>query len=282
MSSSHLTLDDAIEMFRPLGYEVIRPCGSGGFKQVFEAVHLDNRIALKVFSQDADFRAGREIDIMSSLSSPYIARVFDYSRGSRGIRPYISEEFISGQSLGERMALEDFDLKKTIRILDDILKALLVCEQNRIVHRDIKPGNIMLRENDQAILTDFGLARPLDISTVTGSGIIVGTIEYASPECLEYSSSNLDSTSDLFSLGITAYYMLSKNHPFIRGFSTDRNKHFIEMQNNTAIPISTLMPNLPPRVSKFIMKLIEKDRYRRIPSVEIAKEMLDEIKDGLA
>lgn len=199
-----ITLDRAKGMYAPLGYDIIDEISTkGGFKQVFLAMYKGNKVAFKVLHmpnvQDyarLEIRIPREATIMASLNSPYIAKLIDYSNGGLNHEPYLAEEYIEGSSLAEELKKGQMNRPTLFKLIDDIFQALLICTEHRIVHRDLKPDNIMLRTDGTAVLTDFGLARPLDDSTITVSGMVIGTIRYAAPEFLGYTTGNMDETSE--------------------------------------------------------------------------------------
>jgi eukaryotic-like serine/threonine-protein kinase len=278
--------EQANAMYNRLGYQVDQFVGSGGFKQVFLAHYEGRPVALKVLDLDQgayranlEFRAQREAQSMASIDSPYVAKIIDFNLGGLQHRAYIAEEFISGISLLERMTQGLPTNTEAIQWMDDIFHALMACASRTIVHRDVKPGNILLRENGQAVLTDFGLARLIDDSTITASGILIGTLMYAPPELIQFNSDLLDETIDLFSFGILCYEMFSGEHPFITDTVSSRDEALKKMLYETAIPLSQKNAGVSEDLSRLVMTLIRRERSDRYPSVERAYNKFKQIRN---
>jgi serine/threonine protein kinase len=271
-------------MYEGLGYQVEEEIGSGGFKQVFRAKYKGQTVALKAMhleGSDLDIRARREVKLMTEINSLYIAKIIDFNFGSKDYEAYITEEYISDVSLWNRLEESSLTTQEAMNITDNIFQALLECASRRIVHRDVKPSNILLRDSGDAVLTDFGLARPQDESTMTPWGIEIGTFPYAPPEFIRYDSQLIDQTSDVFSLGIIIYMLLTGKHPFISAGQMEREQRVREMLEATAIPPHDENPSINVKFSKFVMKLIERERANRYPTTEYAyqrfKKVLEEL-----
>lgn len=266
-----ITLEAARAMYAPLGYEILSELTTkGGFKQVFLANYKDIKVAFKVLHvpKDRDFarleiRVPREATIMASLDSPYIAKLIDYNFGGLNHEAYLAEEYIEGSSLAEHLKKARLNKQQLFQLIDEIFQALTVCAKHRIVHRDLKPDNIMLRPNGTAVLTDFGLARPLDDSTITVTGMVIGTIPYAAPEFLGYTTGTMDETSDLFSLGIIIYEIITGRHPFIptKGYGAEEQIRL--MREAVALPPHEIDNSIPLDFSQFVMRLLRRDRGER-------------------
>ncbi len=273
-----MKLEEAQSMYKGLGYQVEKEIGSGGFKQVFRATYeATHSVALKIMhleGSDLDIRARREVKLMTEISSPYVAKIVDFNFGSKDYEAYIAEEYISDVSLLDRLKMSPpLNIREIIRITDNIFQALLKCAAKGIVHRDVKPNNLLLRPNGDAVLTDFGLARSSDDSTITPSGIEIGTYLYAPPEFIRTNSQSTDETSDLFSLGIILYMLLTNRHPFIQSIQgSSRDQKIQEMLTATAVTPHKENQSIPISLSKFVMKLIERQRASRYPSTQRAYE----------
>lgn len=276
-----LTTEQANEMYGFLGFTVYEIIGSGTFKQVFRADYRGSEIALKIMRLQGgqiEQRNRREIELMHEINSPYVAKVIDFNFGGLNYEPYVAEEYISGKSLDKWLKEDNLTLQNLLKIMDDIFKALLECASRNIVHRDVKPQNILIRANQDAVLTDFGLARPLNESTITASGITIGTVAYAPPEFIRYKSNQISQTSDLFSLGIMAYWILTATHPFIH---VDDIPYDIQMLENKAVPAHEIDNSIPIELSKFIMKLIRREPLDRYSSTHRAYTKFRKIYSGL-
>lgn len=264
-------------MYRNLGFEIQRVLDSGAFKTVFLAQYHGVPVALKVldvnrgeYRAQLEWRASREVRLMAGIDSPFVAKVFDFSLGGMQFDAYIAEEFIGGPSLRTKMDSGSIGYFEILDIMDDVFQALLVCasQPEPIIHRDVKPSNIMLRENGQAVLTDFGLARTKEDSTVTVSGMTIGTLKYAPPEFIHFNSGLLDDTSDLFSFGVMCYEMLTGEHPFITEEPVSREDAVRMMYETDPVPVHQKNAHVSVELSRLIMRLIRRQRGERYPSVE--------------
>jgi len=199
-------------------YSIGDKLGSGGMGTVYRAVDSRTRqtVALKVLhphlADDPDYvrRLQREARIAIELDCPYTVRVFDY--GQHGDQHYLAMEFVEGQTLAKLMAERGKLTPDQARtIATHIALALDAAHQKGIVHRDIKPGNILIDKDGTAKVADFGIARDTGSTTITKTGFFLGTVQYSSPEALV---GKTDIRSDIYSLGIVLYQMLSGRVPF--------------------------------------------------------------------
>ncbi len=209
------------------GYKVESTLGQGGMATVYLAVQesLERRVALKVMNSsltaDASFceRFLKEGKIIAQLSSySEIVTIFDI--GCAGANYYMAMEYISGANLKQRIS-HHTDLDKPLTIIKQIAGALGYAHARGFIHRDVKPANILFKEDGTAILTDFGIAKSLSSQTqLTQAGFTVGTPEYMSPE--QAVGQHMDARSDLYSLGIVLYEMLTGEKPYsgADGFAT--------------------------------------------------------------
>jgi len=249
----------------------------------FEATRDHERVALKVFSPDSDIvRIRREILAMMMVRSPYVVRLLEFQQR---ITPeqsvtYLLEEFIDGEELGDLLnAGTIYDANEAIPLLDKLLQGIEAIWVRRIVHRDIKPKNIMLRsETGDPVIIDFGIARHVELPSATPTAAIRGpcTPRYAPPEVLTNRKPEIDCKSDLFSLGIVAYVMLTGQHPHWRT-ELRLDDNIERMLRHTPIPPSDLKPAIPHKLSRLVLRLIQKDRYRRFKDATHAREWLSHV-----
>lgn len=205
-------------------YRVDAVIGTGAMGVVYRA--MDTRLherpcALKVLQpidDKAQARFDREVRVISMLSNPHVVKVSDTGRLDDG-RPYIVMELLEGESLSEALgAHQPLEPARAVRIIDGVLAALAEAHGKGVVHRDVKPGNVFLvQTNDgreQACLLDFGVAKPFDGSAqpLTAANVAIGTPRYMAPE--QFYGEPPDARSDLYSVGIVLYRMLSGSVPF--------------------------------------------------------------------
>ena len=249
-------------------YRLVEQVGQGGMATVYRA--LDTRtlreVALKVLSPtivgDKRFvrRFRREATLVTRLKHPNILPVLGYGE-SRGF-VYIVMPFIKGLTLHDYMNKRRLTDAESARWIGQVLAALDFAHRHGVIHRDVKPSNIMIDENGDALLTDFGLARMTEgTGTLTGS-MLMGTPAYVSPE--QGRGSRIDGRSDEYSLGIILYQIATGVLPF-EGNSPMATV-LMHLQE-AAIRPRRLNPDLSPLVEAVILKTLEKDPVRRFPSV---------------
>lgn len=257
-------------------YEILEQIGAGGMAFVYKAkCHLLNRIvAVKIlkpeFNDDEDFvkRFGVEAQSSASLSHPNIVSVYDV--GKEGDIYYIVMEYIDGTTLNKYIEKKGkLEWKEAIKIAIQICLAIQHAHKNFIVHRDIKPQNIMLSKDGRVKVTDFGIARATTAATITMSGSTLGSVRYFSPE--QARGGYVDEKSDLYSLGVVMYEMITGQPPFDGDAPVSIALKHIQ---NKAVPPSELVKKLPAGVNGIIMKAMEKDPGLRYGS---AGEMLDDM-----
>ena len=262
-------------------YEIIEKIGNGGMATVYKAkCHVLNRfVAVKIlrdeFTTDEEFIKRFEIEAQSaaSITHPNIVSVYDV--GNEGNLYYIVMELIQGKTLKEIIVEEKGALpwKWSINIAMQIASALEIAHKNNIVHRDIKPHNIIITEDGVAKVTDFGIAKAVSNSTITAFGTTIGSVHYFSPEHAR--GGFTDSKSDLYSLGVVMYEMLTGKVPF--DADTPVSVALKHMQEEPVMPLE-INPNIPSAVNNIILKALKKDSNERYAT---ATEMLQDLKRAL-
>jgi WD40 repeat protein/tRNA A-37 threonylcarbamoyl transferase component Bud32 len=259
-------------------YEVRGVLGKGGMAIVYRCYqpNLNREVAIKVMS--ARFiddtatveRFKREAFAIASLHHPNILTVFD--TGQFGDVPYIVTELLSGKTLRERLG-KPLDLNYASRILLQVASALDYAHENGIVHRDVKPSNVLLDQRDRAVLSDFGIVKLLNDRAnmhLTATGIGVGTPEYMSPE--QGMGEPLDGRSDQYSLGVMLYEMITGVTPF----RADTPIAILMAHVNRALPDPRQHNSeLPPEVVEILYKTLSKnpnDRYKTCTEFAMAFE----------
>ena len=200
-------------------YRILAPLGRGGMAAVYEAhdPSLDRRVALKVlpaeFLHDPAFaeRFGQEARVAAKLEHPHIVPIHAY--GIEGGRPWMAMRLVTGGSLAERVRRSPLSPGETAAVLRDVAAALDYAHARGVVHRDVKPANVLLDEAGRAYLADFGIARMLEGSSVaTATGVIQGTPSYMAPE--QAMGAKVDRLADVYALGVVAFECLTGRVPY--------------------------------------------------------------------
>ena len=272
-------------MKRILGdrYELGAMIGTGGMSDVFIAddLRLHRQVAVKVLrsdlARDPSFvtRFNKEALSVAALNHPGIVSVYDSGKEetASGVMPYIVMEYVEGKTLREIIHKgERFPLQRAVEIVEGILTALQYSHKNGIVHRDIKPGNIMITDSGDTKVMDFGIARALADSgaTLTSTWNIVGTAQYLSPE--QATGGQADARSDLYSVGCLFYELVSGKPPF----SGETPVAIAYQHVSTPLtPVTEIEPSLDPTLNNFFSVALAKDPNDRYQS---ANAMLKDLK----
>jgi serine/threonine-protein kinase len=265
-------------------YEIIEELGRGAMGIVYKAFdpNIDRWVALKVMhfgpgaqSEELKRRFKREAISAGRLKHPNIVAVHDADE-DRG-KPFIVVEYLEGSTLAQVIESESpLTLERVIGIVGQIGAALDYAHQHRVVHRDIKPLNIFLLENDQVKVADFGLAKLISASDLTQNGQIHGTFGYTSPE--QILGHEIDGRSDIFSLGIVTYEMLTGRKPY-----EEENVHYIISRTLDEKPLAfaTLDSELLPDVKEVLLKATAKDVNERYQTCSELRDSLKSIAQKL-
>ncbi len=248
---------------RSLGrYEITKLLGRGGMAAVFEAndTVLRRPVALKVlYSQYlADEalvqRFRREAIVAARLEHPNIVPIYDVGETEGSV--YIAMKLLSGRSLQDVLLEQTsaLPLERSLNIISQLAAALDYAHQHGVIHRDIKPGNVMLTANDHVVLTDFGIAKALDAPGMTGTGVIIGTPDYMAPEQIDAKQGPLDQRADIYALGVLTYRMLTGQRPF-DGSTTEVLMAHLSQQPPLA---SQHNPSLPPSIDQVVSRALAK------------------------
>ena len=262
-------------------YEIIEKIGNGGMATVYRATDkvLKRDVAVKIlrdeFTTDEEFIKRFEVEAQSAarLTHPNIVSIYDV--GVEDNFNYIVMELIRGKTLKEIILEEKGPLpwKWSVNVAIQIASALETAHRNNIIHRDIKPHNIIITEDGIAKVTDFGIAKAVSNSTITAFGTTIGSVHYFSPEHAR--GGFTDAKSDLYSLGVVLYEMVTGRVPF--DADTPVSVALKHMQEKPEEPIE-VNPNVPMAVNKIIMKALQKDTNLRY---QTATDMLDDLRKAL-
>lgn len=273
---------DSVLMSRIEGYLLVDLLGHGGMAAVYRAVPAETMdesqaVAIKLISRhlfsEPDFarRFQREVRAYQKLAHPNIVRVVSWREmDASGEPPYIILELVPGQTLGKAIPAQGMSWAQARPLLEQIFAAVAFAHRHGVVHRDLKPDNIML-DRSRIKVMDFGLARGHDASQLTATGTVLGTPAYMAPEQLSEGSSS--PAVDQYALGAVAYRVLSGRLPHE---ADDVMALFSKVLSAEPVPLQQYRPGLPPPVLKAVMRMLSRDPKDRFESVEEAWKALPE------
>ena len=266
-------------------YEVVMPLGAGGMGEVYRArdTRLDRAVAIKILpahlagSDEARQRFDREARAISSLSHPNICHLYDV--GEQQNISYLVMEYLEGETLADRLHRGPLPLEQVLKVGTEICQGLEKAHRSGVVHRDLKPGNIMLTKSG-AKLMDFGLAKPAIAAAgaspsqvsqptmsqpLTVEGEVVGTFQYMAPEQLE--GKEADARSDIFAFGAVLYEMITGKRAFEGKTTASTIAAILAAEPK---PISTIQPMLPPSLERVVKSCLAKDPDERLQTAHDA------------
>lgn len=262
-------------------YELFEKIGEGGMSVVYKAKDrlLNRYVAIKVlkpeFIKDQKFIESfrRESQAAASLSHPNIVNIFDV--GQEGNIHYIVMELVEGRTLSELIhETGPLPYQRVIELTKQIAAALSVAHKHQIIHRDVKPHNVLITSDGTAKITDFGIAKAMNSSTIvdTTGGGIMGSVHYFSPE--QARGGYVDEKSDIYSLGIVMYEMLTGRVPF----DGDNPVNIALMHiNSEMVPPSKLIAGIPPALERIVLKATDKYQTNRFASADELIQALDNL-----
>lgn len=257
-------------------YEIVKRLGVGGMGEVYlaEDTKLKRQVALKFlsarFSEDPVYRGRfiREAQAAARISHPNVITVYETNQFAERI--YIAMEYIEGKTLEDHIKTGSLNFSKRVEIARQICDGLKAAHDCGMIHRDLKPGNIMMTVSGRVIILDFGLARMMHTDSVDETGRIEGTIYYMSPE--QVSGSKLTCSTDIFSLGTLLYELITGRLPFV---AEDMNRVMYSILHETPIPPIEIRPDLPEWMNAMILKLLDKEPAARFADVDSLLEYMN-------
>jgi len=265
-------------------YEIIEDLGEGGMGRVYRAFDqkIKEAVALKLIRPEIGFntqaieRFRNELKIARKISHRNVCRMYDL--GEEGFLTYITMEYVSGEDL-KRFVKRAGQLTsgKAIFIAKQVAAGLTEAHRLGVIHRDLKPQNIMIDQDGNARIMDFGIARFVDSDKLTGSGVMIGTPEYMSPEQAELK--DVDKRTDIYSLGVVMYEMVTGQVPFEGETPLSIVMKHKSVQPRNVREINTMIPK---DLASIIAKCLEKDRAKRYQSAEEFIADLNSVERGLS
>lgn len=261
-------------------YRILERCGQGGMAEVYKGYHplIDRYVAVKVLrpalASDEEFRRRfqREATAVAAMRHPNIVQLYDF--GQIGERFYMAMEYIEGGTLRDRLrTLSEGNRRlppaEVVAIVRGIAAALDYAHQRGIVHRDVKPANVMFTRDGDPVLTDFGIARMLGEGSVTMAGVSIGTPDYMSPE--QARGEPATPASDIYSLGVMVYEMLTGRRPF----SAETPLGVIAQHLQGGFPSPrNVDPSFPKALESVLRRALAKEPAARYPTAgELAREL---------
>jgi hypothetical protein len=264
-------------------YQIVQLLGKGGMATVYKALdtRLERYVAIKVLhaaQEDETFliRFEREAKALAHLSHPHIVKVLDY--GDENGSPYLIMEYIGGGTLKDLMN-QPMPWQQASQILLPLTQALEYAHSLNIIHRDVKPANILITENGQPMLSDFGIAKTLGQQThtdLTGTGFGIGTPHYMAPE--QGFGRKLDGRADIYSLGVIMYEMITGKLPF----DADTPMAVVLMHATETPPLPReILPGIPEPVENVILRAMAKVPEDRFPSMASMGAALENLSRGV-
>jgi len=264
-------------------YEVLEELGKGGMGEVYRVKDekLDEEMALKVLKPEiAAFkgtieRFKNELKLARKIAHKHVCKMYDLNEEEE--TPYITMEYVKGEDLKSFIRAKGrLTQEEAIPIAKQVCEGLAGAHELGVIHRDLKPQNIMIDEKGNAKVMDFGIARSVEAAGVTQTGVMIGTPDYMSPEQAE--GEKADQRSDIYALGVILYEMVTGSVPF-KGDTA----FSVALKHKTKLPSDPkkLNPEASENLSRLILICMEKERERRYQSAEALLDDLRNIEDGL-
>ena len=284
MANSHDFQGQVQDAIGP-SYRILKELGGGGMSRVFlaEEVQVERKVVVKVLPPETSAsvsveRFEREIRMAARLQHPHVVPFL--TTGGRGDLLFYIMPYIEGESLRAKLAREgELPIPEAVRILRDVADALAMAHKQGIVHRDIKPDNILL-SGRHALVTDFGVAKAVEKSSGSGNltslGVALGTPAYMSPEQAT-ADPHTDHRADIYALGIVAYEMLCGRQPFEAGSAQAIIAAHVTQQPQ---PVERFRGNVPPALAALIMRCLEKKPADRPQSAEEVVQIVEAMGDS--
>jgi serine/threonine-protein kinase len=263
-------------------YSVLEKLGKGGMGEVYRMrdEKLDEVMALKVInpeiaaSQEVIERFKNELKLARKIAHKHVCKMYDLNEEEE--IPYITMEYVEGEDLKTSVKKERIAVDKALKIAKQVCEGLMEAHRLGVVHRDLKPQNIMIDKEGDAKIMDFGIARSVEAPGVTVTGMVIGTPDYMSPEQVE--GEEADQRSDIYSLGVVLYEMVTGRVPF-----EGKTPYSIALKHKSEAPKEPKVLNaqVPSDLNSVILRCMEKDREMRFQGAEGLLSELNKIEEGI-
>ncbi len=264
-------------------YQVIEELGRGGMGRVYKVfdTEVDAKVALKLIrpeisaDEETVERFRQELRITRDISHKHVCRMYDLGKEAGSY--FITMEYIAGEDLKSMIQMSgQLGVGTAISLAKQVCEGLAEAHRRGVVHRDLKPSNIMIDREGTVRIMDFGIARSLQVKGITGAGIMIGTPEYMSPEQVE--GKEIDQRSDIYSLGIILYKMVTGRVPF-----EGDTPFTVGVKHKSEIPKDPRQFNaqIPEDLSRLILRCLEKDKEKRYQSAGEVRSELETISQGM-
>lgn len=267
-----------------LAYSNLRPLGAGGMGVVFQGVQrgTERVVALKflhlavLHDPSLRLRFANEARALARIQHPHIVQIFEVGESIE--RPYFAMEFLSGGTLGQRVRKEAIPLADTVRWMIDVANAVESAHQAGVLHRDLKPGNVLLTADDQVKVSDFGLAKFSDSEdSLTMTGAMLGTPSYMAPEQADGQLDKIDARTDVYALGALLYELLTRQPPF-KG--ANHAATLEQVRRQAPVPPRQFNPEISSDLEAVCLKCLEKRPEKRYATAAEFAEELNRIRMG--
>jgi len=264
-------------------YEFVAALTPSAQKSAFHVRRDSKDLCLKIIAPNQALdRVQREVLAMQALDHPNVVKVLEYEYSAKAgtARHYMVEEFVAGDDLSAHMAPgQGWAIAKVAAVFAPLCDGLVALEANKIVHRDLKPSNVRMRSTGAPVIIDFGLARMLDMASLTATidGAMIGTPAYFSPEQFKGTKRDIDHRTDLYALGVLIFQAAVGRHP---SFQTTM-KTMDELSDAVCASESYVNDDtfkaLNPKLQLIVRRLLEKERAKRPTSAAIVAKVLREL-----
>ena len=265
-------------------YEFVQALTPSAQKSAFHVRRDGKDYCLKIIAPNQALdRVQREVLAMQALDHPNVVKVLEYEYSAKAgqARHYMVEEFIAGDDLSEHMKPgQAWTIEKIASVFAPLCDGLAALEANKIVHRDLKPSNVRIRTNGSPVIIDFGLARMLDMSSITMTidGAMIGTPRYFSPEQIRGNKRDIDHRTDLYALGVMIYEAAVGRHPSFQAAPQTMDELSAAVCTSESYVEDVAFKSLNPRFQLIVRRLLEKERAKRPANAGIVAKILRELK----